>query len=170
MPSGPTLQLPPTTLPLNTMTPYLRAPLDGTDGGLRWDSWWTALGFVPVRRDRLLLPLAEVATTRSRVGWHWDRLVVGLALVASVLVLPGRWASAVAVGAAALLFTMAPTAQLCVTDRDGRTRRLSLCIRHKLDVDLVSMALDDLTGHRAPRRDRPRARRADPPPAGPVTP
>jgi hypothetical protein len=168
MASGPSTQLPLTTLPLNTMTPYLRAHLDVTDQALHWDSWWTVIGFIPVRRDRMVAPLAEVVATRSRVGIHWDRLVVGMALVGSVRVLPHPWMSVLALGAAGLLLMMAPTAQLCVTRRHGRGRRLSVCILHKFDVDLIAMALDDLTGRRAPRTRAP-APRADPPEVGPLT-
>jgi hypothetical protein len=167
MANGPSIQLPMTTLPLNTMTPYLRAHVEVTDNTVRWDSWWTVLGFLPVRRDVLVAPLAEVAATRSRVGIHWDRLIVGVALVASVRVLPQAWMSMVALAAAGLLLVMAPTAQLCVTGKGGREQRLSVCIRHKFDVDLIAMALDDLTGRRA-RRTRPRSHPADPPEAGPL--
>lgn len=168
MASGTAIQLPLTTLPLNTMTPYLRAHLDVTDNTIHWDSWWTVIGFVPVRRDRLATPVADVVATRSRVGIHWDRLVVALALVASVRVLPHAWMSIVALAGAGLLLMMAPTAQLCVTRRDARERRLSVCILHKFDVDLIAMALDDLTGRRAPRT-RPPTRRGDPPEPGPLT-
>ena len=168
MASGPSIQLPLTTLPLNTMTPYLRAHVEVSDNAMHWDSWWTVLGFVPVRRDRLMAPLADVAATRSRVGIHWDRLVVGVALVASVRVLPRAWMSMLALGAAGLLLMMTPTAKLCVTRKHGRERRLSVCILHKFDVDLIAMALDDLTGRRAPRT-RPRTHRADPPDVGPLT-
>jgi hypothetical protein len=162
------VQLPLTTLPLNTMTPYLRAHVDVTDHTVHWDSWWTVVGFVPVRRDRLVAPLGEVVAARSRVGIHWDRLVVAVALVASVWVLPLAWMSILALTGAGLLLMMAPTAQLCLTSRDARERRLSVCILHKFDVDLIAMALDDLTGRHAPRT-RPPTRRADPPEVGPLT-
>jgi hypothetical protein len=168
MASGPSMQLPLTTLPLNTMTPYLRAHVEVVDHALHWDSWWTVIGFVPVRRDRLVAPLADVAAIRSRVGIHWDRLVVGVVLVGSVRVLPLPWMSVLALTAAGLMLMMAPTAQLCVTRKHGRERRLSVCILHKVDVDLVAMALDDLTGRRAPRI-RPPARRADPSEGGALT-
>jgi hypothetical protein len=162
------IQVPLTTLPLNTMTPYLRAHLDVTDHTVHWDSWWTVIGFIPVRRDRLAAPVADVVGTRCRVGIHWDRLVVGLALVASVRVLPHAWMSVLALAGAGILLVMAPTAQLCVTRRDARERRLSVCILHKLDVDLIAMALDDLIGRRAPRT-RPPTRRGDPPGSGSLT-
>ena len=93
-------QLPLTTLPLNTMTPYVRAHLDVAGDTLHWDSWWTVLGFIPVRRDRLVLPLAEVADTRSRTWVHWDRLLVGLALVAAAPAWPGGWVAVPMLGAA----------------------------------------------------------------------
>lgn len=168
MASGPSVQLPLTTLPLNTMTPYLRAHVEVVDDAVHWDSWWTVLGFVPVRRERLVAPLAEVVATRSRVGIHWDRLVVGVALLASVRVLPLAWMSILALGGAGLLLVMAPTAQLRVTRKDARARRLSVCILHKLDVDLIAMALDDLAGRGVPRT-RTRTPRADPPDVGPLT-
>lgn len=184
MASGPASQLPFTTLPSNTMTPYLRAHVEVSDETLRWDSWWTILGFIPIHKDRVALPLADLAATRSRVGFHGDRLVVGLALVGVALVWVRGWMWFVALGVSALLLMMAPTAQLCVTTKDGRTRRLSLCIRHKLDVDLIAVALEILTGRRPPReRHHPRAAPAstappepastappaDPPASGPVT-
>lgn len=165
MAGGRSIQLPLTTLPLNTMTPYLRAHLEVVEGTLRWDSWWTALGFVPVRRERHSWAVAEVAAVRSRVGFHWDRVLVGIALVASALVLTRAWMSVLALGVAGVLFVMAPTAQLCVTGDNGRTHRLSICIRHRLDLDLIVMALDDLTGRRA-ASIRPRTPRVDPPGAG----
>jgi hypothetical protein len=167
MASGRSIQLPLTTLPLNTMTPYLRAHLEVSDDTVRWDSWWTALGFVPVRRDRFAMAVVDVAATRSRVGVHWDRLIVGLAMVVSTLVLPG-WTSVLVLGAAGMLLVMAPTAHLCITGQDRRTRRLCVCIRHKLDVDLIAMALEDLAGRRAPST-RPRNTRVDPPEVGPLT-
>ena len=156
-------QLPLTTLPLNTMTPYVRAHLDVAGDTLHWDSWWTVLGFIPVRRDRLVLPLAEVADTRSRTWIHWDRLLVGLALIAAAPAWPGGWVAVPMLGAAGVLFVMAPTAQVCVTGTDGRRHRLSVCIRHKLDVDLVAAALKDLTGHHVRPRTPRRTRRTDPP-------
>ena len=173
MASGPASQLPFTTLPSNTMTPYLRAHVEVSDETLRWDSWWTILGFIPIHKDRVALPLADLAATRSRVGFHGDRLVVGLALVGVALVWVRGWMWFVALGVSALLLMIAPTAQLCVTTKDGRTRRLSLCIRHKLDVDLIAVALEVLTGRRPPRkhrRTRPSAPPAEPPVSGPVTP
>jgi hypothetical protein len=168
MAGGTSIQLPLTTLPLNTLTPYLRAHLEVADNTLRWDSWWTGLGFVPVRRERVARAVAEVAGSGSRVGFHWDRVLVGLALVASTSALTRAWMSVLALGAAAVLFVMAPTAQLSVTGKDGHTNRLSVCIRHKLDVDLIAMALEDLAGRHAPR-NRPGTPRMDPPEAGTVT-
>jgi hypothetical protein len=162
------IQLPLTTLPLNTMTPYLRAHVDVTENTLHWDSWWTVVGFLPVRRDHLAAPVAEVVSARSRVGIHWDRLAVGVALVASVQVLPHAWMSILALAGAGLLLVMAPTAQLCVTRRGARERRLSVCILHKFDVDLIAMALDDLTGRRTPRTRTP-THRDVPPELGPLT-
>ena len=177
MASGPVSQLPFTTLPSNTMTPYLRAHVEVSDANLRWDAWWTVLGFIPFRRDRLALPLADLAATRSRAGFHWDRLIVGLALVGAAIVWVRGIAWFLALAIAGLLLMMAPTAQLCVTTADGRTRRLSICIRHKLDVDLAAVALEVLTGRRPPREHR-RTRLgapspeppAAPPASGPLTP
>ena len=170
MASGASCQVPRTTLPLNTMTPYLRAHIDVTDEILRWDSWWTVLGFIPVRRERLTLPVADVADTRSRPWVHWDRLVVGVALIAAIPLGQRAWAAVLMLGVAVLLLVMAPTAQLRVTGTDGRRHRLPVCILHKFDVDLIAAALDDLTGHRGRPRSASRARRAHPPTTGPLTP
>jgi len=171
MARGPSIQLPLTTLPLNTTTPYLRAHVEVVDGILRWDSWWTVLGFLPVRRDRLAVPLADDPATRSRVGLHWDRLIVGVALAAAALVWVRGWMAVTALAVAGLMWMMTPTAQLCVTRKGARERRLSVCIRHKLDVDLIALALEDLSGRSAPRA-RPRTNRpgsGSPPADGPLT-
>jgi hypothetical protein len=168
MASGPSIQLPLTTLPLNTMTPYVRAHVEVADSTLHWDSWWTVLGFLPVRRDRLSTHLASVSASRSRVGIHWDRLIVGVALATAALLWVRGWMAILALAGAGLMWMMAPTAQLCVSREGARERRLSVCIRHKFDVDLIAMALDDLTGRGAPRT-RPRTHPTDRPDAGPLT-
>jgi hypothetical protein len=139
-------QLPLTTLPLNTLTPYLRARVEVTDDVLRWESPRPVLGFIPVGTQRVALPLATIGSVRSRYTVHPDRLVVGLALMLLPLLWP-TWAVIVpSMLAGAVLLMMAPAAQLDVRATASSAYRLTICLRHKMDVDLVAAALEDLTG------------------------
>lgn len=143
--------LPLTTLPLNTITPHLRARLEVVDGALRWELPRTVLGAVPIGTERVSLPLATVTSTRSRYAVRPARLLVGLGLLALPLLWPSLWVVVPAMVAAAGMLLLAPAAQLEVGTSDGRTHRLGICVRHRFDVDLIAAALDDLTGHPSSR-------------------
>ncbi|HEX6887787.1 MAG TPA: hypothetical protein VF143_06745 [Candidatus Nanopelagicales bacterium] len=143
---GGSVQLPPTVLPLNRATPRYRARLEATDGVLRWETPRTLLGLLRVGTRRVALPLADITDVRSRLGVHPARLAVGLALLAAILTGPPAWAIPVLAAPAGLLLMMAPDAELVVRTTDGRTRRLAICVLHRMDVGLVAAALADLTG------------------------
>ena len=141
-----TVQLPPTVLPLNTVTPFYRARLEVVDGVLRWGAPRTVLGLGRMGTRRVALPLSEVTAVRSGYGVHPARLLVGLGLLVVPLLGVPVWAFPILLAAAALQLVMAPDAQLVVRGSDGRARRLAICIRHRIDVDLVAAALSDLIG------------------------
>jgi hypothetical protein len=154
---GNSVQLPPTVLPLNRATPWYRARIEATDGVLRWETPRTLLGLLRAGTRRVALPLADITAVRARLGVHPARLAVGLALLGAILTGPSAWAVPVLAALAGLQLMMAPDAQLVVRTIDGRTRRLAICILHRMDVELVAAALADLTGsaREAAGRGRP---------------
>ena len=145
-----TVQLPLTVLPLNTVTPFYRARLEAVDGVLRWEAPRTVLGLGRLGTRRVVIPLAEVAAVRSSYGVHPARLLVGLGLLVAPLIGVPVWAVPILLAAATLLLTMAPDALLVVEGSDGRARRLAICVRHRIDVDLVAAALSDVIGSGRP--------------------
>ena len=66
----------------NMVTPYVRVDLTLTGGVVTAEWWAMALGVVPLRRRRLVLPLERVSSLRARGVLFPARLVVALGLVA----------------------------------------------------------------------------------------
>lgn len=138
------VQLPPTVLPLNTITPYLRARLEVADDCLRWESPRTVLGIIPIGSRRVEIPLGAIKSVGARYGVYPVRLLLGAGLLAVPFLVTTWWAAAGTLAAAGALLLLAPAARLDVVTADGRAHRLGICIRHRLDVDLIAAALDDL--------------------------
>lgn len=141
------VQVPPTTLPMNTITPYLRARLEVVDDTLRWQTPRTVLGLVPIGAERVALPLQTITGVQARYTVHPVRLLLGLGLLVVPVAVPVVWVGLPALAVAVVLLLLAPAAQLRVVSANGRRDDLGVCIRHKLDVDLIAAALTDLLSH-----------------------
>jgi len=90
----------------NMLTPYARVHLARAGGVISAEWWAMALGVVPWRRRRLVLPLERISSLRVRGALFLDRLVVavGLIVVLYVVRLP-VWATAL-VGLGAVIFLL----------------------------------------------------------------
>jgi len=90
----------------NMVTPYARVYLALARGAISAEWWAMALGVVPWRRRRLVLPLERISSLRVRGALFLDRLVVavGLIVVLYVVRLP-VWATAL-VGLGAVIFLL----------------------------------------------------------------
>ena len=106
----------------NMVTPYVRVHLV-LAGGVVTAEWWAmALGVVPLRRRRLVLPLERVSSLRVRGVLFPARLVaaLGLAAVLYLVSLPVWGVALVGLGAVVfLLLSFVDALEVC-HDGDGQ--------------------------------------------------
>lgn len=118
----------------NMVTPYVRVHLV-LAGEVITAEWWNlALGVIPLRRSRLVLPLARVSLLRVRSVLFPDRLVVALGLIVVLYVVPLPWWGAALAGLGAVCFLLLSLVNALEVGHPGGTRLIPFCFwqRHQV--------------------------------------
>jgi hypothetical protein len=118
----------------NMLTPYALVHLARAGGVISAEWWAMALGVVPWRRRRLVLPLERISSLRVRGALFPDRLVVavGLIVVLYVVRLP-VWATAL-VGLGAVIFLLLSFVDALEVRHEGGRQLVPFCFwqRHRV--------------------------------------
>ena len=125
----------------NMVTPYARVHLALAGGVLTADWWAMALGVVPWRRRRLVLPLGRVSSLGVRGVLFPDRLIAALGLVVVLyLVHLPMWGTAL-VGLGAIIFLLLSFVDALEVRHEGGRELIPFCFwqRHRV-ADWVQAA------------------------------
>lgn len=118
----------------NMVTPYAQVHLARAGGVISADWWAMALGVIPWRHRRLVLPLERISALRVRGALFPDRLVAALGLIVVLyLVRLPVWGTAL-VGMGALVFLLLSVVDALEVRHDGKRQLVPFCFwqRHQV--------------------------------------
>ncbi len=137
------VQVPPLTLPVHSLTRYLRSRFAVVDGELRWDVPRTLLGIVPVGVDHITVPIVDVREVRVHTAVRPVRLLIGGTLIVLPLVVAPWWVAAPVaivggwVGLASIRLHLE-------AETIGASHHAGVCFGHRFDAELYADAVNDL--------------------------
>ena len=126
-------------VPTTRITPYMRVRLTTDDEALAIEYWRALFVFLPLRRHRVEIPLAELASGRITSLFRVDCLAAAVAIAMGIVWLTPPPAVTIPLGLLGLLqlafTTQAKAAHLERTD--GRAWTLPFCRDYAFDVSVA---------------------------------
>ena len=126
-------------LPVFRPTPYLRVRISINDRALRIEHRPAFLGFVPLRRRRIEIPLGQFASGRVKTFVRLDCVaaVVAIAAVMLLVELPVAAIVPLAILGIFELLLSIPNRALRVERADGRSWTIPICRDYAFDASLA---------------------------------
>jgi hypothetical protein len=126
-------------VPVHRLTPYLKVRIRVDDRSLTIRDTMTLFGFIPLRKRRIEIPLAEYASYRFRTVARLDCLAALAALIAAIVVLspPAAIMALLAAAALAEFLLFVPNKAFVVVRADGRGWTIRFCRDYAFDASLA---------------------------------